>query len=142
LKLKLFFAALAGLVLGVVAMWFLVVRTTGRASANQYLVAVMDQANVALHIRAGRETDLLTNIETRLPEYVLAVNQEFRGYPGSTNALWMVKAYYQRNQIPIPSRIQSILDSLPAQPPTACQIRLRELDRETPTNQINSKLVQ
>jgi hypothetical protein len=134
MKLKLSIAALAGLIVGLVAMWFLVARTTGRVFGNQYLVGVMDQANVALHIRAGRQMQLLTNIEASLPSYVLAVDQEFRGYPGSTNALWMVKAYYERNQITIPSEIRGILDSLPPKPPTACQIRLRALDGQSHTN--------
>ena len=132
-KIKITFAVLAGLVVGVVAMWFLVARTTGRVFANQYLVGVMDQANVALHIRAGKQMDLLTNIEASLPEYVLAVDQEFKDHSNSMNALWMVKAYYERNQIAIPAEIRSILDSLPPKPPTACQIRLRKLDA-SPTN--------
>ena len=127
-KIKVVLAAVGGLIVGVVAMWFLVARTTGRVFANQYLIGVMDQANVALHIRAGRQMELLTNIEAAFPAYVMAVDQQFRGDPGSTNALWMVKAYYVRNQIAIPGQIRSILDALPPQPPTACQVRLRALE--------------
>ncbi len=133
MKTKLALATVGGLIVGVVAMWLLVARTTGRVFANQYLIGVMDQANVALHIRAGRQMELLTNIEAALPSYVLAVDQQFRGDPGSTNALWMVKAYYVRNQVAIPAEIQSIMDSLPPQPPTACQVRLRALDGSSPT---------
>jgi len=58
----------------------------------------------------------------------LAVDQGFRGHAGSTNALWMVKAYYERNEIAIPPEIKSIMSSLPPKPPTSCQIRLRALD--------------
>jgi len=121
-------------VVGALGMWFLLVRTTSQVFANQYLVGVMDQANVALHIRAGKQLELLTTVEASLPSYVLAVDQEFRGHPTSTNALWMVRAYYERNQIGIPSQIRSILDLLPPKPPTACQIRLRALDRSVNTN--------
>src|SRR5258707_14506918 len=95
MKLKIFLSMLAGFALGVVAMWFVVKQTTVKVFANQFLVGVMDQANVALHIRAGKQMELLTNIEAALPSYVLAVDG-FRGNPSSTNALWMVKAYYER----------------------------------------------
>jgi hypothetical protein len=78
--------------------------------------------------------ELLTNIEAALPSYVLAVDDGFRGSATSTSALWMVKAYYEQNQIAIPSDIKGILDSLPAKPPTSCQIRLRALDASSPTN--------
>ena len=50
---------------------------------------------------------LLTNIEASLPEYVMAVNDGFRGNPGSTNAL-------------------------PPTPPTEGQMRLRALDKGAP----------
>lgn len=134
MKIKLFLSVLAGFVSGVVAMWFVVKQTTIKVFETQYLMSVMDQANVALHIRAGKQMTLLTNIEAALPSYVLAVDQEFRGHAGSTNALWMVKAYYERNAIAIPPEIKGIMDSLPSKPPTSCQIRLRALDKASTTN--------
>src|SRR5713101_7757809 len=106
MKIKLLFAGLVGVIVGVAAMWVLLARTTGQVFANQYLSSVMDQANVALHIRAGKQIELATAIETRLPEYVLEVDKDFRGHAGSTNALWMVRAYYERNNIAIPSKIK------------------------------------
>ncbi len=115
-------------------MWFVVKQTTVKVFANQYLIGMMDQANVALHIRAGKQIELLANIEAALPSYVLAVDGGFREHTGSTNALWMVKAYYERNQISIPTEIRGILDSLPPKPPTSCQIRLRALDGASRTN--------
>ena len=134
MKVKIVLSVLAGFVLGIAAMWFVVKETTVKVFANQYLVSVMDQANVALHIRAGKQMTLLTNIEAALPSYVLAVDEGFRGHDGSTNALWMVKAYYERNEIVIPPEIKGILDSLPPEPPRACQIRLRGLDKASTTN--------
>jgi hypothetical protein len=134
MKIKMFLALVAGFLLGVVAMWIVVKLTTVKVFANQYLIAVMDQANVALHIRAGKQMTLLTNIESALPSYVLAVNEGFQGYAGSTNALWMVKAYYERNEIAIPPEIKGILEALPPKPPTSCQIRLRALDKASTTN--------
>jgi len=134
MKIKIFLSVLAGFVLGVVAMWFVVKQTTVKVFANQYLVSVMDQANVALHIRAGKQMTLLTNIEAALPSYVLAVDAGFRGQAASTNALWMVKAYYEKNAIAIPPEIKGILAALPDKPPTSCQIRLRALDKISTTN--------
>jgi hypothetical protein len=134
MKFKIFLSLLAGFALGVAAMWFVVKQTTVKVFANQYLVGVMDQANVALHIRAGKQMELLTNIEAALPSYVLAVDDGFKGNPGSTNALWMVKAYYERNAIVIPAEIKGILASLPSKPPTSCQIRLRALDKASTAN--------
>lgn len=134
MKIKIFLSVLAGFVLGVVAMWFVVKQTTVKVFGNQYLVGVMDQANVALHIRAGKQMTLLTNIEAALPDYVLAVDEGFRGHAGSTNALWMVKAYYERNEIAIPAEINGILAALPDKPPTSCAIRLRALDKISTTN--------
>ena len=134
MKIKIAIAAVAGLVIGIAAMCILVKQTTVKVFNNQYLVGVMDQANVALHIRAGKQMELLTNIEASLPGYVLAVDDGFRGHALSTNALWMIKAYYERNEIAIPSEIKGILDSLPPEPPRSCQIRLRELDKMSTTN--------
>ena len=134
MTIKLFFSVLAGFVLGAVAMWLVFKQTTVKVFENQYLLSVMDQANVALHIRAGKQMTLLTKIEAALPSYALAVDQEFRGHANSTNALWMVKAYYERNEIAIPPEIKSIMSSLPPKPPTPCQIRLRALDKDLPTN--------
>jgi hypothetical protein len=134
MKIRIFLSILVGFVLGVLAMWFVVKQTTVKVFANQYLIGVMDQANVAQHIRAGKQMELLTNIEAALPSYVLAVDDGFKGHAGSTNALWMIKAYYERNEIAIPLEIKGVLDSLPPKPPTSCQIRLRALDKVSTTN--------
>ncbi len=134
MKIKIFLSVLAGFLLGIAAMWFVVKQTTVKVFANQYLVGVMDQAYVALNIRAGKQMKLLTNIEAALPSYALAVDDGFRGHANSTNALWMIKAYYERNEIAIPPEIKGILDALPPEPPTSCQIRLRALDKASPTN--------
>ena len=129
MKTKILLSVLTGFVLGVAATGFVVKQTTDKAFANQYLVSVMDQANVALHIRAGKQMALLTNIEASLPSYVFAVDEEFRGYAASTDALWMVKAYYERNEIAIAPEIESIMNALPEKPPSSCQIRLQALDQ-------------
>lgn len=99
-----------------------------------YLMGVMDQANVAMHIREGKEAALLKNIEPSLPGYVMAIDHNLKSHKASTAALWMVKAYYERNNLDIPAEIRGILDSLPPKPPTACEIRLRALDAAATTD--------
>src|SRR6516162_5536375 len=138
MKLTFLLTTAAGFVAGAVAAWLLAAHITGKVFTNQYVVATIDQANVALHIRAGKQNELLKAIETRLPEYAIALDKEFPGNPGSTNALWMVKAYYERNKIAVPPELKSIFDSLPPKPPTACQARLRALDAESHANATNS----
>jgi hypothetical protein len=138
MKIKLLLSVLAGFLLGVLAMWFLVKQTTVKVFANQFVMSVMNEANVGLHLRAGKQQELLKQIEDTLPTSVLAVDRDFRGNAAATNALWMVKAYYERNQIPIPAEIKSILESLPQKPPTACQVRLRALDKATTTNRTDA----
>jgi len=133
MKTRLALAALAGLIVGGVATGCFVARINAANFANWYVASVEDQANVALHIRAGRQMELVARIEAALPSYVVAADRQFKGHPGITDALWMVRAYYERNRIAIPAGIQSILSSLPPKPSTSCEIRLQALDREAPT---------
>ncbi len=128
MKTRLLLAGLVGLIIGLLGSWLFIGRRCADTFAQQYTVSVMDQANVALHIRAGKEAELLDGIERSLPTYALAVDEHFRAYPGATDALWMIKAYYQRNEISMPPEIAGILAALPPKPPTSCQLRLRALD--------------
>ncbi len=138
-KLKTAAFLLLGFLIGIAVSWFFLGRLAGNTFAHQYLTAVMDQANVALHIRAGKEATLLKNIETKLPTYVLAVDQGFREYPGSTDALWMIKAYYERNGIVFPTEIEGILNTLPPKPPSACQLRLQAIDSEPERSELEGE---
>ncbi len=138
MKAKILFFVL-GLAFGIMAMWFLVVRPTAKSVANQYVIAVMDQANVALHIRSNRQLALLATIDSALPSYVLELDRSFKDTPGTMDALWMVKAYYERNKISIPPEIQSILTALPPKPPTSCQIRLNALESARTDNSGNTQ---
>ncbi|HWF19581.1 MAG TPA: hypothetical protein VG754_09940 [Verrucomicrobiae bacterium] len=115
-------------------LWFVALKPTKEVFETMYLASVMDQANIAMRIRASQEMALVSNIESNFPQTVLAVHQAFRNNAGSTNALWMIKAYYQLNNIKVPEEIRGILDSLPEKPPTSCQMRLRELERQSKTN--------
>ena len=119
-----------GAVFGAVGASILVSKKAGEFYQNQYMTSVMDQANVALHINSNRGPKLLKTIETNFPEYAVAIDQNFKEHPQATDALWMIKAYYQRSGKPVPDKMKSILDGLPAKPSSACEARLKELDKE------------
>jgi hypothetical protein len=116
MKMRLALAALGGFVVGMVAMWCLVARTTGPVFANQYLGEVMNKANTVACIRAGRPMEVVSNIDVSLPNDVLAVDRGFREYPASTNVLCAVRDYYEQNHLAVPPKIRGVLDSLPSRP--------------------------
>lgn len=95
-----------------------------------YAVGVMDQAWVALNINSGTEKRLEVWIQKDLPQYVQAIaTSPIKDENVVLSALWMVKAYYQKGQVPIPEEIMATLAALPEKPPTSCQLRLRELEK-------------
>ena len=128
MKISVICAGLVGLIVGAATTWLIAGHVTGKVFAMQYLTGVRDQVNVASHIRAERHAVLLTNIEARLPEYVLTVDEEWRSYPGATNTLWAIKAYYERSNLPVPSEIRGIFDALPPKPLAECRISSGALD--------------
>jgi hypothetical protein len=127
--MKGFLIAVTSMIFGVLIGAFIVGRLSERTYATQHFAGVMELANVGLYIRANREDELLKGVEQSLPVQVLAIHNNLSNFPGSTNALWMAKAYYERNSLRIPQEIAPILNSLPARPPTACQIRLKNLEK-------------
>lgn len=105
----------------------------GKAAAvyqDQYMMSVMDQANVALQLSSHKQDALQKTIESSLPSYALTIHNNFKDHSQSVDALWMIKAYYDRSKTPLPPEIKSIIAALPPKPPTACQLRLRALDKQ------------
>ena len=95
-----------------------------------YAFGVMDQAWVALNIHSGTEKRLEGWIQKDLTNYVQAIAASpIKDEKEGLNALWMVKAYYEKSQIPIPVEIKATLAALPERPPTSCQLRLRDLEK-------------
>ena len=127
-SLRLLAVFLLGAILGGTGAAILVGKKAGEFYQDQYMNSVMDQANVALHVRAGKGEKLLKTIETNMPEYAVAIDKSFREHSQAVDALWMIKAYYQRSGQPVPEKIKNILNALPAKPPTACAARLKALD--------------
>jgi hypothetical protein len=95
-----------------------------------YAAGTMDQAWVALNISSGTEKRLEGWIQKDLPQYVQGINASpIKDEKVTLNALWMVKAYYEKSQVPIPEEIKATLAALPERPPTSCQLRLKELEK-------------
>jgi hypothetical protein len=102
-----------------------------------YAAGTMDQAWVALNINNGTEKRLEAWIQEDLPQYVQAINTSpIKDEKVVLSALWMVKAYYEKSQVPIPEEIKATLAALPEKPPTSCQLRLRELEKAKAENQV------
>ncbi len=134
MKWKMPVVALLSFFLGVVVSWIILGRMSTATFGHLYCLQVADQANVALHIRAGKQDDLLKVIDEGLPIFVKALNDNFRSQPGATNALWLVRGYYENNLLPMPAEITNALAGLPPRPPTSCEIKLRELRPPATTN--------
>lgn len=124
-KVKASLIFIAGLVLGSVATFIVIGKITQRQFAVQYSTAVIEQALLAIELRANKQEEIAKRIETRLPSYVLAIhqNKELRDAPNAQQALWRVKEFYTVNSLAVPNEISAILNALPAEPPTSCDIK-------------------
>lgn len=101
-----------------------------KAFWDLYAVGIMDQVWVALNINKGTEKQLQARIASDLPNYVQAIaTSPIKDEKAAVNALWMVKAYYEKTQAQIPAEIKATLAALPERPPTSCALRLRELEK-------------
>lgn len=95
-----------------------------RTFENQYVAGLADQANVAREIYAGRSTELADRIRQSLPEYVTAIEREFRSAQGREWAYWLVSDVYQASGAPVPGQLRPILASLPPRP--SCKRPMRK----------------
>jgi hypothetical protein len=121
-KVKAFLILVVGLVFGSVATFIVLGKVTQRQFAVQYSTDVIEQAVLAIELRANKHEEIAKRVETRLPSYVLAIhqNKELRDAPNAQQALWRVKEFYTVNSITVPNEISSILKDLPPEPPTSC----------------------
>ena len=121
-KVKAFLIFVVGLVLGSVATFIVIGKITQRQFAVQYSADVIEQAVLAIELRADKHEEIAQRIETRLPSYILAIhqNKELRDAPNAQQALWRVKEFYTVNSIAVPNEILGILNDIPAEPPTSC----------------------
>ena len=124
-KANVFLIFVVGLVLGSVATFIIVGKITQRQFAVQYSTDLIEQAVLAGELRANKQEEIAKRIETRLPSYVLAIhqNKELRDAPNAQQALWRVKEFYVVNSLVVPNEISGILNELPPEPPTSCDIK-------------------
>ena len=113
---------IVGLVVGSVVTFIVIGKITQRQFAVQYSTGVIEQAVLAIELRANKQEEIARRIETRLPGYVLAIhqNKELRDAPNAQQALWRIKEFYAVNSIAVPNEISGILNDLPPEPPTSC----------------------
>jgi hypothetical protein len=127
--MKVIVVFLAGALAGILVGLLLIGRPLQRRYENQYVLGVLDQAYVALQISQGRSDLLQRSIEEALPAYVTNLTQAFPPSPLRAEALWMIRAYYERNALIFPDDIKAVIEGLPAVPPEGCRQKLEELDR-------------
>ncbi len=120
---------LAGCLLGSLFTGALLVVHYGTFFQEQYYLGILDNTNVAYLIRAGRQEELLRNIDANLTECVLAADKLYGSDQKRLPTFWFIQRYYQTYDIPIPEQIAPILQSLPARPLSSC--KLKELPQTT-----------
>ncbi len=106
---------LAGFAVGLISPGFLPIPQTWAQHSAQYTLRVAEQVSLASEIRSGRQEDLLSRIEARLPEYVQTIHDDPKMKSSDLGAasLSAIKSYYVRNQIPVPGEIRGVLEGVP-----------------------------
>lgn len=114
-----------------------------RQVANQYLLSVLDQAFIAVQLSEGHSAAVQENIGRSLPEYVRAIDSQYKRQDNDlvVNALWMVRLFYERQNLSPPSNIQSILYNLPPEVPAICQERLDNIEAWSEALEKQSELI-
>ena len=123
------------------AMWFGIVVPAGHGAEMIYASGVQEMAHTATMIRQDKHQQLLTNIDSALPQLVGAAHS-FGDRDYVRWSLWQVKDYYQTCNVPVPSEIAQILSSLPPRPPrspSSCQLLRASEGKVASTNNIAEK---
>ena len=113
---------LAGCLLGSLLTGGLLLFHYASSFKAQYYLGILDNANVAYLIRAGRQEELLRNIDANLTECVVTADKLYGSDQKRLPSFWFIQRYYETFEIPIPQQIAPILQSLPARPLTSCQL--------------------
>jgi hypothetical protein len=99
-----------------------------RQFANQYILSATDQAFIGLQVSQGQSDGLRKALEDSLPEYVINIASNYRSSPYATDALWVIRRYYERNGVPIPKPAEAILMNIQGPPSEACSRKLVQLE--------------
>jgi hypothetical protein len=105
---------ICGLALGVASTFTVMGRASQRAFADGYAIKVMEQASLGIELKKDRREDVIRRIESNLPGYVLAIQQNewLRTAPRSQEALLLVKDFYSARSIQPPPEISGILNDI------------------------------
>ncbi len=127
---------LAGFVCGAVIFGGLIVWGYSRMFREQYYTGILSNANTVYMIRAGRQEQLLKNIDTNLRQCVLSVDKLWGTDEKRLPALWYVQRYYQSFDLSVPEDIKDILESLPPRPLTSYEkSKIKEEAEQLQTDQ-------
>ncbi|MFA6186041.1 MAG: hypothetical protein WC770_02355 [Phycisphaerae bacterium] len=137
LKMTMFF--LAGCLIGTVVGGGLIAWQYTKLFKREYLVQVVDQANIVRDIYAGKSKEFADSIVRILPQYVIALNKMYGKDEKKLPALWLIKRVYKENSIPVPEEISAILNSLPPKPLSPCELRRI---KSAESNEPNTKQLQ
>ena len=111
----LFFAGtLVGVAIGATTTYKVTSQPYQNIVADQYVSNAMLDTQNASGLRRGSQNEVSKRIEMNLPNYVLMIHHEFKNHPMAPKALQNIKAFYQKNAIPIPANIQPILAGVAA----------------------------
>jgi hypothetical protein len=99
---------------------------------DQYYFRILDETNVVFMIRAGREEELVKNIEASLRQCVPAANSLWGDTEARLSSFWSVQRYYEKFGIDVPAEVQPILKRLPPRPLTFCEMRKPQEEKTEP----------
>lgn len=99
----------------------------GKQTNKLWFNKVFDDATIAIEIQAGKQANVQARLSRQFPKQILLAEKLDRGSMWCTNALWMIKAYYQIGDTKAPADIAAALEKLPAEPPAICRNKLREV---------------
>ncbi len=99
-----------------------------RQFENQYVLSATDQAFIGLQVSQGQSDSLRKLLEDSLPDYVISIANNYRTSPYATDALWVIRRYYERNGLLIPDSAKDILTNIQGTPSEACSRRLDQLE--------------
>lgn len=116
-----------GILIGAIATIAPLSKSAGKQASNLYLVKAFDDATIAVELQAGRQTNVLARLALQLPNYAMQARNFDRSSTWYTNALWMIKAYYQIGGTQAPANVASALEKSPLEPPAVCRNTLQKV---------------
>lgn len=117
-----------GVVLGIGGAWFLH-KPLGKVSdqgdryfMDLYSVMVFSDLQSLEVLRNRQESKLMSDVEARLPGYVLKYANKYSSHPSAKLHLWKIKGYYKKYALSVPEKVKSILDAVPDEPPSGVRL--------------------